>query len=120
MSSKLTLSILAAIAISAAGGVARANPMPTSTDEARALYGQVTSQQYTDPTAQANVQVTSTDDARAQAGNSAPAPISPSVEALIARDADEGRAAAFAGGQDSGERQQLSATAAGSGMEQGN
>ena len=119
MSSKLTLSILAAIAISAAGGVARANPIPTSTDEARALYGQVTSQ-YTDHTAQANVQVTSTDDARAQAGNSAPAPISPSVEALIARDADEGRAAAFAGGQDSGERQQLSATAAGSGMEQGN
>jgi len=120
MSSKLTLSILAAIAISAAGGVARANPMPTSTDEARALYGQVTSQQYTDPTAQANVQVTSTDDARAQAGSSAPAPIGPSVEALIASDADEGRAAAFAGDQDSGERQQLSATPAGSGMEQGN
>ena len=119
MSSKLTLSILAAIAISAAGGVARANPIPTSTDEARALYGQVTSQ-YTDRTAQANVQVTSTDDARAQAGSSAPAPISPSVQALIARDADEGRAAAFAGDQDSGEKQQLSATPAGSSMEQGN
>ncbi len=119
MSSKLTLSILAAIAISAAGGVARANPIPTSTDEARALYGQVTSQ-YTDHTAQANVQVTSTDDARAQAGSSAPAPISPSVQALIARDADEGRAAAFAGDQDSGEKQQLSATPAGSSMEQGN
>ena len=91
MSSKLTLSILAAIAISAAGGVARANPIPTSTD-----------------------------DARAQAGSSAPAPISPSVQALIARDADEGRAAAFAGDQDSGEKQQLSATPAGSSMEQGN
>src|SRR2546428_11002537 len=82
MSSKLTLSILAAIAISAAGSVARANPIPTSTDEARALYGQVTSQ-YTDHTAQADVQVTSTDDARAQAGSSAPPPSSASAQALI-------------------------------------
>jgi hypothetical protein len=121
MSSKLTLSIAVALALSAAGGVARANPTPTSTDEARALYGQVTSEQSIDHTAQANAPVASTDDARAVAGNSVPAPISPSMEALIARDTDEGRAAAFAGDQGSGEQQSLAVTPAGSGMaEQGN
>jgi hypothetical protein len=120
MSSKLTLSLLGALAISAAGGVAGAIPM-TSTDEARAFYGQVTSQSYIEQTTQASVQVTSMDVARAQAGSSVPAPISPSVGPLIARDADEGRAAAFAGDQGSGEKQSLAATPAGSGMaEQGN
>src|SRR3989454_9317937 len=107
MSSKLTLSIAVALALSAIGGVARAKPIPTSTDEARAIYGQVTRQQYIDHTAQANAQVTSTDDARAVAGSSVPAPISASMEALIARDADEGRAAAFAGDQGSAEKQSL-------------
>jgi hypothetical protein len=37
MFSKLSLSLAAALALSAAGGVARAAPIPTSTDEARAL-----------------------------------------------------------------------------------
>src|SRR5256712_13506388 len=101
MSSKLTLSIAVALALSAIGGVARANPIPTSTDEARALYGQVTSQ-YTDHTAQANVQVTSTGGARVQAVSPAPPPISPSGQALSAGDGEEGRARALGGHQDSG------------------
>ena len=121
MSSKLTLSIAVALALSAIGGVARANPIPTSTDEARAQFGQVTSQESIDHTAQANAQVTSTDDARAVAGNSVPAPISPSIEALIGKDEGEGRAASYAGDEDSGQKQSLAVTPAGSGMaEQGN
>src|SRR5205823_7115428 len=84
MSSKLTLSIAVALALSAVGGVARANPMPTSTDEARALNGQYTSQLSIDHNPQANAEVTSTDDARAVAGNTVPAPISPSVQSMIA------------------------------------
>ena len=85
MSSKLTLSFAIALALSAVGSVARANPIPTSTDEARALAGQVTSQQQIDHTALANGPVTSTDDARAEIGRSLPASISPSLQALIAR-----------------------------------
>jgi len=121
MSSKMTLSIAVALALSAIGGVARANPIPTSTDEARAQFGQVTSQESIDHTAQANAEITSTDDARAVAGNSVPAPISPSIEALIAKDEGEGRGASFAGDQESGQKQSLAVTPAGSGMaEQGN
>src|SRR2546423_3026325 len=83
MSSKLTLSIAVALALSAIGGVARANPIPTSTDEARALYGQATSAQSIDPTAQANAQVTRTDDAPALAGESDPAASSTSIQPLL-------------------------------------
>ena len=64
---KMTISLIIALALSAVGGVARANTIPTSTDEARA-----------------------------EAGSSVPAPISRSLEAFIARNQDEGRAAAFA------------------------
>jgi hypothetical protein len=64
---KMTISMAIALALSAVGGVACANPIPTSTDEARA-----------------------------EAGSSVPAPISRSLEAFIARNEDEGRAAAFA------------------------
>jgi len=120
---KTTLSIAVALALSAIGGVARANPIPTSTDEARALAGQVTSKETIDHTALANADVTSTDEARAAAGNVVPAPISPSVQALIARDDDEGRAAAFSGEQEQQpvENQAMAAVPAGSGMvEQGN
>jgi hypothetical protein len=121
MSSKLTLSIAVALALSAIGGVARANSIPTSTDEARAMYGQVTSKQSIDHTAQANAQVTSTDDARAVAGNSVPAPISPELQSVLARDEGEGRDAPFAVDQKAGENQALAVTPAGSGMvEQGN
>jgi hypothetical protein len=121
MSSKLTLSIAVALAVSAFGGVARANTIPTSTDEARAMYGQVTSKESIDHTAQANVQVTSTDDARAVAGNSVPAPIGPEFQSLLARDEGEGRGAPFAVDQQAGENQAVAVTPAGSGMvEQGN
>jgi hypothetical protein len=91
MSSKLTLSIAVALALTAVGGVARANPIPTTTDEARALNGQYTSQLSIDHNQQANAEVTSTDDARAVAGNTVPAPISPSVQSTIARDWGEER-----------------------------
>src|SRR5437016_5821046 len=89
MSSKLTLSIAVALALSALGGVARANLIPTTTDEARALNGQYTSQLSIDHNPQANAEVTSTDDARAAAGNTAPAPRSPSVRATGARGSGE-------------------------------
>src|SRR5438309_12132285 len=97
MTSKLTLSLAIALALTAAGGSARANPMPTSTDEARALAGQDTSKLSIDHTAQANAQVTSTDDARALAGDQTPPPVGRSMEALIAGGDGEGRAALFAG-----------------------
>jgi hypothetical protein len=63
---KMTISMAIALALSTGGGVVRANPTPTSTDEARTE------------------------------GSSVPAPISRSLEAFIARNEDEGRAAAFA------------------------
>src|SRR5256885_7839790 len=81
----------------------------------RSLYGQVTSKQSIDHTAQANAQVTSTDDARALAGNLVPAPISPALDAVIANDWGEGRDAAYAGDQESGQKQSLAVTQAGSG-----
>ena len=121
MSSKMTLSIAVALALSAIGGVARANPIPTSTDEARAQFGQVTSQESIDHTAQANAQVTSTDDARALAGDQTAPPISRSMEALIARDNGEGRAAVFAGDQETAGQQSVAVAPTGSGTaEQGN
>jgi len=59
------------------------------------------------------------DVARAQAGSSVPHR-SALGGTLDREDADEGRAAAFAGDQGSGEKQSLAATPAGSGMaEQG-
>src|SRR5882672_9531299 len=114
MSSKLTLSFAVALALSAVGGVARANPIPTSTDEARALAGQVTSQQQIDHAPLANGPVTSTDDARAEMGRLLPASISPSLQALIARDTDEGRAAFFFNYQASTEKESLAGSPAGS------
>jgi hypothetical protein len=121
MYSKLTLSVAVALVLSAAGGVARANPIPTSTDEARAQFGQITRQEQIDHTAQADAQVTSTDEARAEAGNKEPAPISRSVEALIANDLGEGRGAAYAGDQNASEQQSVAANPAGSGLvDQGN
>ena len=89
---KMTISMAIALALSAGGGVARANPIPTSTDEARA-----------------------------EAGSSVPAPISRSFEALIARNEDEGRAAAFADEGQSVESGALAVHGAGDiGSEQGN
>lgn len=89
---KMTISMAIALALSAGGGVARANPIPTSTDEARA-----------------------------EAGSSVPAPISRSLKAFIARNEDEGRAAAFGDEGQSVENGALAAHEAGDiGSEQGN
>jgi len=123
MLSKLSLSLAAALALSAsAGGGARANPIPTSTDEARALSGQVISQQqHVDVTDPANGPVTSTDQARALAGRSLPASPGAWVEETIARNTDEGRAAAVAGHQEQIEKERLAAGPAVAGTaEQGN
>src|SRR2546430_10947737 len=79
MSSKLTLSIAVALALSAVGGVARANPIPTTTDEARALNGQYTSQLSIAHNPQANAEGTSTDQARAVPAKRVPRPPSRSV-----------------------------------------
>ena len=89
---KMTISMAIALALSAVGGVARANPIPTSTDEARA-----------------------------EAGSSVPAPISRSFEAFIARNEDEGRAAMFGNEGQSVENGALAAHGAGGiESEQGN
>ena len=92
MLSKISLSLAAALALFAAGA-ARANPMPTSTDEARELAGQVTAHDPIDEGYGANSAVTSTDAARAEAGRSLPASSGAWVAPLIARDTDEARAA---------------------------
>jgi len=119
--SKLSLSLAAAIAFSAAGGGARANPIPTSTDEARALWGQVIRQQHVDTTGPANGPILSTDQARALAGRSLPASPGAWVEETIARNTDEGRAAAVAGHQEQIEKERLAAGPAVAGTaEQGN
>ena len=114
--SRLSLSFGIALLLSGAASAARATPLPTTSDEARALAGQVTSQQQIDHTALANGPVTSTDDARAETGRSLPASISPSLQALIARGTDEGRAATVAGYQDSTEKESLAVSPAGSDM----
>ena len=83
---------LGALALSVAvAGAARANGIPTSTDEARALKNAVATTQDAVP---ANQQASSTDEARALAGRSPQAPISLAVKQAIAANADEGRAAA--------------------------
>src|SRR5438132_13396881 len=115
--SKLSLSFGIALLLSGAASAARATPLPTTSDEARALAGQVTSQQQIDHTALANGPVTSTDDARAETGRSLPASISPSLQALIARDTDEGRADTVASYQDSTEKESLAVSRAGSEMD---
>jgi hypothetical protein len=97
MSSKLSISLAAALALSvAATGIAHANPIPTSTDEARALAGQVTDQLQIDATDPVNGAVTSTDQARAEAGRSLPASSGAWVARMIARNTDEARAATVA------------------------
>lgn len=98
MLSKISLSIVAALALSAAGA-ARANPIPTSTDEARARSGQVTDQLHIDVTDATNGPVTSTDQERVEAGASLPAYDGAWVNPMLARNTDEGRAAAFPGDQ---------------------
>ena len=113
MFSKLSISLAAALALSAAAsGVARANPIPTTTDEARALAGQVTDQLHIDPTDPENGAVTSTDQARAEAGRSLPASSGAWVAPMLARDEGEGRAASVGEPQVSSERETLAASPA--------
>jgi hypothetical protein len=113
MSSKLSISLAVALALSvAASGVARANPIPTSTDEARALAGQVTAQLHTDAIDPENGPVTSTDQARAEAGQSLPASSGAWVAPMLAKDEGEGRAASVGDPQVSSEREQLAASPA--------
>ena len=98
MLSKLSLSLAAAIALSAAaGGVARANPILTSSDEARAFAAQVTASRPAEAALPGNGAITSTDEARVLAGHSLPA--SSSVRAgesmpMIVTSTDEARARA--------------------------
>ena len=113
MSSKLSISLAAALALSvAATGIARANPIPTSTDKARALAGQVTAQLHTDAIDPENGPVTSTDQARAEAGQSLPASSGAWVAPMLAKDEGEGRAASVGDPQVSSEREQLAASPA--------
>jgi hypothetical protein len=89
--SRLAFPLVALALSTAVAGAARANGIPTSTDEARALKYAAAPTQYAVP---ANQQVSSTDEARALAGHSKQAPISLAVKQAIAANADEGRAAA--------------------------
>ena len=99
---------LSALALSVAvAGAARANGIPTSTDEARALKHELATTQHAVP---ANQQASSTDEARALAGRSPKAPISLAVKQAIAANTDEGRAAAV--GRDTSGRAVHTGTAA--------
>jgi len=117
MSSKLSLSFAVALALSiATAGVARANPIPTSTDEARALAGRTNADTHVDADFQPTGPITSTDDARAQAGRSLPAEPGAWADRIIANDEGEGRAAAYEGHQAPIENQSLAVSPAASGM----
>jgi hypothetical protein len=114
MLSKLSLSLAAALLLSA--GVARAHPIiPTSTDRARALAGQRTEQLQIDDTEPANGAVTSSDQARAEEGRSLPAQPGAWVDRTLAKDTDEGRAAAVTGLQGGSEKKPAAGSPAGSG-----
>jgi len=117
MSSKLSLSFAVALALSiATAGVARANPIPTSTDESprarRAYQHRYACRCDFQPTGP----ITSSDDARAQAGRSLPAEPGAWAERIIANDEGEGRAAAYEGHQAPIENQSLAVSPAASGM----
>jgi hypothetical protein len=92
--SKLGLSLGAALLLSgAAGSVARSNPVPTSSDEARALAANM----LTPATAvRARVQgaISSTDEARALAGWSLPVSSTTLAVSNIVTSTDEARAVA--------------------------
>ena len=93
-SSKVAYAV-AALALSIASvGAARANGIPTSTDEARAQSRSVATTQHF---AVANQQASSTDEARALMGSRRQAPISLAVRQAIAASYDEARAAAVSG-----------------------
>jgi hypothetical protein len=92
MSSKYGLSLAAALALSiAAAGLARVNPVPTTTDEVRALAAAPISQP-TGATFPLNDAVFSTDDARELAGRPAPVSSEGSAASAFVTSTDEARA----------------------------
>jgi hypothetical protein len=75
MSPRLGFSLAAAVALSfAAAGAANANPIPTTSDEARALAGSKPAPESTRPIAPHYRTALSTDEARVLAGESVPVP----------------------------------------------
>ncbi len=94
--SKLGLSLGAALLLSgAAGTVARANPLPTSSDEARALAPNILTH-ATAVGAPVEGAISSTDEARALAGWSLPISSSTAAVSKIVTSTDEARAVAGA------------------------
>jgi len=94
--SKLVLSLGAALTVSvAAGSVARASPIPTTTDEARTFAGSTVAP--TTASTPTKGPVSSTDEARALAGSSLPeSSISPVISQMVTT-TDEARAIAGRG-----------------------
>jgi hypothetical protein len=90
--SKLGLSLGTALLLSgAAGGVARANLLPTSSDEARALAANMPTF-GTAVRAPVEGAISSTDEARALAGRSLPVSSTPAVVSKTVTSTDEARA----------------------------
>jgi len=87
---KLSLSLAAAIALS--GGVARANPLPTSTDEARALQAKV--RDFHASAELVSSPFGSTDEARALVGRSFASSSSSATGSTIVTSTDDARAVA--------------------------
>jgi len=96
--SKLGLSLGAALLLSgAAGSVARANPFPTSSDEARPLAAKVITLHPTAVTDPPMGAISSTDEARALAGRSLPISSASTTASTIVTSTDEARAVAGGG-----------------------
>ncbi len=99
MFSKLSLSLAALLALAVAtGGDARANPVPSTSDEARELAAQVIASQPPAAIDPAPGAIASTDEARALAGRMLPAASNASAEHMpkptIATTTDDARAMA--------------------------
>ena len=88
---KLSLSLAAAVVLSGAAGVCYANPLPTSSDEARALAGKAPHANVVVPMSGA----TTSDEARALASRSL-INSSPAVVVSMATSTDQARIAAAA------------------------
>ena len=99
--SKLGLSLGAALLLSgAAGSVAHANPVPTSSDEARLLAGKVVTLHAAAVAAPIIGAISSTDEARALAGRSLPISSINATASAIVTSTDEARAVAGGGRPD--------------------
>lgn len=90
--SKLGLSFAAALLLSSAGGsVAHASPLPTSSDEARLLAGEVVTLHATGMAAPITGAISSTDEARSLAGSSFPISSINATSSTIVTSTDEAR-----------------------------